>query len=184
VGMIIDILAGLAIVMALIKGYSKGLIMALFNTLSLLIGLALAVKFSFLAAPFLHQHLGLTAGQAPIIAFILVFIGAILLIRLLGKTIQKTLETVKLGFVNRAGGMLLYLLVYLAITSVFIFYLEKIDILHPETTGESFTYPWLAPWGPGILDWIGNWIPLFKDMFEKINEWMDSLHETVTQAKQ
>lgn len=181
--MIIDILAGLAIAMALIKGYSKGLIMALFNTLSLLIGLALAVKFSFLAAPFLHQHFALSAGEASIAAFIFVLVGAILLIRLVGKTIQKTLETVKLGFVNRAGGMLLYLLIYLAITSVFIFYLEKLDILHPETTSKSFTYSWLAPWGPGILDWLGNWIPVFKDMFEKINEWLDSLPETVTQIK-
>jgi membrane protein required for colicin V production len=175
--MFIDVIALLAIGIALVKGYSKGLIMALFNTISLIIGLAIAVKFSSLIAPWIDEKLQAGPQFTAIFSFALVYGAAIIVIRFLGKSVQKTLETVKMGFLNRAGGMALYLVLYLAVVSVFIYYLEKLGVLDANLIAQSFTYNWLAPWGPTILDGVGNLIPLFKDMFKNMDELFDKISE-------
>lgn len=175
--MFIDVVALLAIGMAVVKGYSKGLIMALFNTVSLIIGLAIAVKFSSLIAPWVDEKLQAGPQFTAILSFALVYGAAILIIRLLGKSIQKTLETVKMGFLNRSGGVVLYLVLYLAVVSIFIYYLEKLGLIDANLIAQSFTYNWLAPWGPTILDGIGKLIPLFKDMFENMNELFDKFSD-------
>lgn len=172
--MFIDIVVFLAVVMALFKGYSKGIIMALINTLSLIIGLAAAVKFSSVISPVVAEKTG--SGQyAPIISFALVFLAIIIIIRLGGKVIEKTLETVKIGFVNRMGGMVLYLLVYLSVASVLVYYLEKMGVITPNLVEQSVTYPYISAWGPTILDGIGYLIPFFRDMFDELNDFFDEV---------
>jgi membrane protein required for colicin V production len=173
--MFIDVVALLAVGMALFKGYSKGLIMALFNTVSLIIGLAIAVKFSSLVAPWVEEKLQAGPQFTAILSFALVYSAAILLIRILGKSIEKTIESVKMGFLNRAGGMALYLVLYLAVTSIFIFYLEKLGVIDTNQIEQSYTYQWLRPWGPAILDGLGKIIPVFKDMFKNLEDFFDEL---------
>jgi membrane protein required for colicin V production len=173
--MFIDVVALLAVGMALFKGYSKGLIMALFNTVSLIIGLAVAVKFSSLLAPWVEEKLDAGPQFTPVLSFALVYMAAILLIRILGKSLEKTIESVKMGFLNRAGGMALYLVLYLAVTSIFIFYLEKMGAIDANQIEQSYTYQWLRPWGPTLLDGLGKIIPLFKDMFKNLEDFFDEL---------
>ncbi len=172
--MFIDIMVLLAVVSALFKGYSKGLIMALFNTVSLIIGLAAAVKFSSVISPAVAEKTG--AGQyAPILSFALVFLVVIVVIRFAGKAIEKTVETVKIGFVNRVGGVILYLALYLSVASILVYYLEKMGLLSVNLVQQSSTYPYLAPWGPFILDGLGYLLPVFRDMFEQLNSFFDEL---------
>jgi membrane protein required for colicin V production len=173
--MFIDIVVLLAVVMALFKGYSKGFIMALVNTLSLIIGLAAAVKFSSVISPIVAEKTG--SGQyTPIVSFALVYLAVIIVIRLLGKAIEKTLETVKIGFVNRMGGVVLYLLLYVSVVSILVFYLEKMGIFTPDLVEQSVTYAYIAAFGPTILDGIGYLIPFFRDMFDQLNDFFDEVH--------
>jgi membrane protein required for colicin V production len=104
-----------------------------------------------------------------------IFIGVILLIRLAGKAIEKTLETASIGFINRGAGAILFLILYLAITSILFFYIEKMGLLGREVMDASITWDWIAPWGPAVLDGIGLLIPLFKDMFDSLNGFFDEV---------
>jgi membrane protein required for colicin V production len=173
--MFIDVLALLAIAAALYKGYNKGLIMALFSTVSLIIGLAAAVKFSSYISPLIAEKFEISGHLAPIISFILVYLGVMIIIRAIGKGLQKTLESIQVGFLNRVGGMALYLVLYLSIASIIIYYLEKMGVLGEDLIRQSYTYTWLAPWGPAVLDGIGYLIPLFKDMFGDLNGFFDDM---------
>jgi membrane protein required for colicin V production len=173
--MFIDVVVLIVVVLALIKGFSKGLIMALFSTLALIIGLAAAVKFSTVAAPAISKSLGIDGQFLPIISFLAIFIGVILLIRLAGKAIEKTLETASIGFINRGAGAILYLVLYLAITSILFFYIEKMGFLGQEVMEASVTWDWIAPWGPAVLDGIGLLIPLFKNMFDSLNGFFEEV---------
>jgi membrane protein required for colicin V production len=175
--MFIDVMVLIAAVMAMVKGYSKGLIMALFNAVSLIIGLAAAVKLSALVASALYEQWDVPPSWAPLLAFAGVFMAAVILIRLAGKAVEKTLETVKIGFANRIGGIALYLLIYLAIASILVYYLEKTGILGEDLVAQSRTYSWLAPWGPAILDAIGYIVPAFRDMFGELDHFFDKVVE-------
>ncbi len=178
--MFIDVVVLIVVVLALFKGFSKGLIMALFSTLALVIGLAAAVKFSAVAAPAIRSSLGIDGQFVPVISFLAIFIGVILVIKFAGKALEKTLETASIGFINRVSGSALYLLLYLAITSVLFYYIEKMGLINEDTIKTSVTWDWITPWGPAVLDGIGLLIPFFKNMFESLN----GFFEEVTGAEQ
>jgi membrane protein required for colicin V production len=167
--MFIDIVVLIVVVLALVKGFSKGVIMAIFSTLALIIGLAAAVKFSAVAAPVISKSLGIDGQFLPILSFLAIFIGVIILIRLAGKAIEKTFESANIGFINRSAGAILYVILYLAIISILFYYIEKMGFMGEEAIEASVTWNWIAPWGPAVLDGIGLLIPLFKDMFESLN---------------
>lgn len=173
--MFIDLVVLLTVVLALVKGYGKGFIMALFNTLSLIIGLAAAVKFSSIIAPEISERFDTGAQFTPIISFLLIFVAVLLVIRFLGKAIEKTFETASIGFINRASGALLYLLLYLSVLSVMFFYIEKTGLIRKEVQEASVTWEWILPWGPAVLDGIGLLIPFFKNMFDTLNDFFEQV---------
>jgi membrane protein required for colicin V production len=173
--MFIDVVVLIMVILALVKGFGKGFIMALFNTLSLIIGLAAAVKFSAMVAPVIGEKLDTGVQFAPIIAFLAIFAGVLLLIRMAGKAIEKTFETASIGFINRASGALLYLLVYLSIISILFYYVEKTGLLRKEVQEASLTWNLIAPWGPAVLDGIGLLIPFFKNMFDTLNDFFEQV---------
>ncbi|MEO5999297.1 MAG: CvpA family protein [Chitinophagaceae bacterium] len=166
--MIIDILFAVLIIMALIKGYTNGLVIAIFSVIALLVGLAAAIKLSTVVAEYLKHSVNISTKWLPVISFILVFLAAVLLVRMAAAAIQKTLELVLLGWLNRLGGIILYVFLYTIIFSVVLFYCEKVHILSVETINHSNTYHFIQPLGPKAIDTLGRVLPFFKDMFHEL----------------
>lgn len=168
--MIIDIIFAVIVILALFKGYSQGLIMGVFSFLSVIIALAAAVKLSAVVAGYIGNAVKVSEEWLPLLSFILVFIAVILLIRLAAKAVQRTFELVMLGWVNRLGGMLLFLAVYLLVYSVLLFYAEQMKIISPQTISESRTWNYIRPWGPRVIDGLGSVLPFFRNMFLELQE--------------
>jgi membrane protein required for colicin V production len=40
---------------------------------------------------------------------------------------------------------------------------------------QSKVYEYIAPWGPKVIDNLGNIIPIFKDMFEQLQNFFAEL---------
>lgn len=178
--MIIDILFALLIVMAIIKGYSNGLIIAVFSLVALVVGLAAAMKFSTVVAGWLSDSVHVSAKWLPIIAFAVVFIAVVLLVRVGAKALQKTVEFVLLGWVNRLGGIVFYLLLYIVIFSILLFYVSKMDLLTHHTIAESKTYSYIQPWGPRAINGIGTVVPFFRNMFQELEQFFTRLSDNVS----
>lgn len=166
--MIIDILFAILIISALVKGYRNGFIVAIFSVIALLVGLAAAIKLSALMAEYLKDSVNVSVKWLPALSFALVFLGAVLLVRLGAGAIQKTMELVMLGWLNRLAGILLYTLLYLVIFSVILFYAEKVHLLTEQTILDSKTYHFIQPWGPRAIESIAVIMPFFKDMFHEL----------------
>ncbi len=43
-------------------------------------------------------------------------------------------------------------------------------LIQPEVISGSRAYPNIAPWGPKVIDNLGNIIPIFKDMFADLED--------------
>jgi membrane protein required for colicin V production len=181
--MIIDITFVLLLIWACFKGYKKGLIVALFSFIGLVIGLAAALKLSAVVADHLKNSVNVSAKWLPFLSFILVFIVVVLLVRLGAKLIEKTLEVALLGWANRLGGILLYTLVYTIILSIFLFYAEKINLLKPATIKDSICYPFIEPWGPKLIQWFGKLIPAFKNIFSQLEDFFASFQQKLVPGK-
>lgn len=173
--MIIDILFLILLVFAVIKGISRGLIIGVFSILAFIVGLAAALKLSAVVAQKLQQNTAVPGKWLPVISFVLVFLVAVVLINLLARIIDKTFDVALLGWVDSLGGIVLYVVIYTLLFSVFLFYAEKIGIVKPETIAESVTYPYVQPWGHKVMDNIGKVIPIFKDMFQQLQDFFESI---------
>jgi membrane protein required for colicin V production len=164
----LDIIFAIIVVIACIKGYQKGLIIALFSIIAFIIGLAAALKLSSVVAGYIGSNTTISSKWLPFISFVVVFFVVVLLVRWGGKLIEKTFEMALLGWVNRLGGIVFYAALYIIIFSVFLFYAEKIHLIEPTTTQSSISYNFVQPWGPIVIDNFGRVIPIFKNTFSDL----------------
>ena len=181
--MIIDIIVAIILILAAIKGYRQGLIVALFSVIAFIIGLAAALKLSVVVAGYIGQAVKISDKWLPIISFALVFLIVVLLVRLGARFIQRTVEFAMLGWLNRLGGILLYAGLYILIFSILIFYADQLGFIKPETKNESVTYAYIQPWGPKLMEGLGKIIPVFKGMFSDLEDFFDGVSKQVPPAK-
>ena len=91
--MLIDIILLGLMIMAVVRGIQKGFIVALFSMIGFIVGLVAALKLSTVVAAYLDESVNVSA-RWPFLAFALVFIAVVLLVRLLAAVIQSTMELV------------------------------------------------------------------------------------------
>jgi membrane protein required for colicin V production len=173
--MLIDIIVLALLILAIFKGFRKGLVVAVFSFFAFVLGLAAAVKLSAVVADYLRESTNISQKWLPALAFVLVFFIVILLVRLGAKAIEGALNIAMLGWANKVGGIVFYALLYLFIFSVILFYSEKLRLIKPETTRSSVTYEIIRPIGPKVISGIAVVLPFFRDMFTELENFFDGI---------
>jgi membrane protein required for colicin V production len=173
--MVIDIILLVLLAMACFKGYSRGLIVAVFSFLAIIIGLAAAMKFSVVVAGWLQNSTHLNKQWVPFLSFLIVIIAVVILVHWLARLLQKSVELVMLGWLNRLGGIIFYVVLYVAIYSVVLFYTTQMNVLKPETIQASKTYQVIEPIGPRVINAFGSLVPVFKGLFTDLQNFFGTL---------
>lgn len=166
--MLIDIITVILLVIALFKGLSKGLIVAVFSFLAYLVGLAAAIKLSALMADYIGTNVAVSQRWLPFVTFFVVFGVVVLLVRLGAKAIEGVARMMMLGWLNRLGGAFFYVLIYFFIFSIILFYATQLHLLKEETIEASVTYGWIEPLAPKAIGTLGYIIPFFRNMFDEL----------------
>jgi len=172
--MILDLIAGILLVLAIIKGYTKGAILAAFSYIALIIGIAAAIKLSVVVAGYLTSR-SMHGKWLSFLSFVIVLVIVIVIIKLLARMIEKIIQAVLMGWVNRICGIILFVLVYFTVYSVFLFYTTKMGLTGPQTVQASVTYPYFHNLGPWAIDHLGVVIPWFKDMFRHLSDFFAAM---------
>jgi len=178
--MFLDIILVVILILAIIKGYQRGLIVGVFSLLAIIIGLAAAIKLSTIVAGYIGKAIKISDAWLPVISFAVVFILVVLLIRLGANMLQKTVEVVLLGWVNRLGGILLYIAIYFIAYSVILFYAEQVNLVKPATIHNSVSYTFIQPWGPKVINGFASLIPVFKNMFTELESFFDGVAQKIS----
>jgi membrane protein required for colicin V production len=173
--MLLDLIYVVILVLALLHGYRRGLVVGLFSLIAIIIGLAAAMKLSIVAGEYIGKAIKISEKWLPIISFAVVFLLVVLLIRWGARAIEKAVEMVMLGWVNKLGGIIFYAAIYTIVFSVLLFYAEQMNLLQPETINKSVTYSFVQPWGPKAINGFGAIIPVFKDMFGELEKFFDNI---------
>src|SRR5215203_396069 len=173
--MFVDFIAIGLIILAIIKGFQRGLVVAIFSLLAFIIGLAAALKLSTVVASYLGANTTVSQRWLPILAFAVVFFIVVLLVRLGAKIIEGGLRMAMLGWVNKLCGVVFYLLLYFFIFSIVLFYATQLHLIKTETIQTSSTYPIIYPMAPVVLDTLGSIVPVFKNMFTSLENFFDNL---------
>jgi membrane protein required for colicin V production len=178
--MLIDVVFLILVVLAAFKGLRNGLIVALFSLIGFIVGMAAAVKLSTVAAGYIGQAVNISDRWLPLVAFIVVFVLVVLLVRLGAKALEGVINVAMLGWLNRLGGVLFFVLLYLFIFSIVLFYLSQTNLIKPEAAQESVTYGYIQPMGPKVIEGLSAVIPLFKNMFAELEAFFGGVLEKKT----
>ncbi|MEJ7673045.1 MAG: CvpA family protein [Chitinophagaceae bacterium] len=102
--MIIDIAFVIVMLIAIFKGFSKGLIIGIFSMLAFIIELAAALKLSVVVAEYLKDSVGSFAQWLPYISFMLVIYSSSISCKNIGKSYKKTIRFAMLGWLDTLAG--------------------------------------------------------------------------------
>lgn len=171
--MLIDIISVILLVFAVIKGVSKGFVVAVFSFLSVLVGLAAALKLSATVAGYARTHMQIDGYWLPLLSFAIVFAGVVFLVRWGAIVIKKMASLVLLGWIDMLAGILLYAIMFLMVYSIVLFYATGLHLISAETQLASKTYAYIEPLGPGAIKLLGKIIPFFKGMFAELSSFFE-----------
>ncbi len=178
----LDIIFVVILVLAVIKGFQRGLIVGLFSFVSVIIGLAAAMKLSAVAAAYLGDNINVSGEWLPVISFAVVFLVVVLLVRWGANIIQRTVEISMLGWVNRLGGILLYTALFITVFSVAVFYADQVHLLSDSAKEKSVSYAFIEPWGPKSINAIAYVVPVFRDMFTDLQDFFGGVATETTSS--
>lgn len=177
--MLIDIIVIVLLLLAAFKGLRNGLILAIFSFLAFVIGLAAAIKLSAVAAGYIGSAVNVSQRWLPVLAFVVVFVIIVLLVKLGAKLIESAVSMMMLGWVNRIGGAIFYALLYIFVFSIVLFYADGVGIIKPETAQNSVTYQYIRPLGPYVVRGLAAVVPLFKGMFTELESFFEGVEGQV-----
>ena len=172
--MLIDLIVLILLAWAIFIGLHKGFIVGIFSLLAFIIGLAAAIKLSAVAAAYISENLQVSQRWLPVLAFAVVFIIVIFLVKLGAKALEGVLRIAMLGWLDKLGGVILFAVLYLFIFSILLFYAEQLHLIKENTIAASKTYPYLKPLGPKVINALGTMLPFFKNMFAELLQFFDS----------
>lgn len=137
---VIDFIIGIPILWFGYRGFKKGFISELAMLAALLLGTYAAINFSAL----LGEKIGIEGEYKALIAFVITFLIVLVLTFILGKWIEKLLESVKLGFVNKFLGFILGAFKTVLVISIAFYSINQFDesksLIKEDTREKSWLY--------------------------------------------
>ena len=140
----LDIVLAIPILWFTFKGFRNGFVIELASLAALILGIFVALHFSFYAEDYLRENFEVAENYLHIISFAITFIIVAVLIYLVGKIIHKLVNIIALGFLNRLAGGLFGLLKTAIVLSVIIYFFNGFDsdssIIKSEVKENSYLY--------------------------------------------
>lgn len=167
-----DLIILIPLLVGAYKGFRDGLIIEVFSLLALILGIIGGFKLLHVVMEFMQEEWGFEGTWLPFIAFLLIFIGIILLTNIAGKALSKLINITALGVFDKLGGAVLAVFKYALGLSVLIWILDKMDVDLPAGwISDSVVYPYLEPLAQWMWDLIAVIFPVATDFFEKVRDY-------------
>ncbi|ELR71389.1 hypothetical protein C900_02730 [Fulvivirga imtechensis AK7] len=167
----IDIILIIPIIYGAYRGFKKGFLLEIIAIVAFILAVIGGFKLLHWGMDLLDQYFDISGQVLPYIAFVLIFIGIILLINLLGKGLKKIIDLTILGAADNIAGAVLSATKWAFGLSVILWLSATFDIGIPEEWKEgSILYPYLMPFAPAVVDFFSAIIPFAHDLFDTLKE--------------
>lgn len=155
----IDIVLGVLLGFGLYKGLKNGLFVELASLVSFIIGIYIAVKFSYVVGGFIGD-----SKSAKVAAFVITLLLVVIGIHLLAKVFSKIASTLFLGWLNKLGGAVFATLKTALLLGIILSLFQKVNIndalISKKTQEESLFFNPLLKTSefllPVLTDWFGD----------------------------
>ncbi len=171
----LDLIVIVALCIAAFRGYQKGLLMALLSVVGTVLGVLVAFKFTtiVITQPFMEPYRD--TPWLSVMVFALLVSLTVLVVNIIGRLLEKSLQIAMLGWVNRLGGILLYLMLYLFVISCFITLSGRISANWKKSMEQTASYSWIAPVAPAVITLAGKVSPWIKSALNDLDQYFDEL---------
>ncbi len=159
--MALDLISAILITYAFYRGYNRGLLKTVVDTLSIVVGIVVALNFSPQFIAYLQKIININPAIEFILGFIIVFFVVMILLRFIADKIESIFKAIKINFINQiAGGVLLGAFTTFIIGSI-ILLLTNLKIINLDYANQSKMYEFLLSAGQE-----GGWVmEMFKNLF-------------------
>lgn len=174
----IDIILCIPLFWGLYKGFTKGLIIEAASLLAFGLGVWGGIHFSDFSANKISEWFNWESPYLPIVSFAITFLIIVIVVYFFAKLIQRMVEGMALGAINKIGGALFGSLKFALVMSVVIFILNAVEKSYPvvsfEAKNESLLYEPIGKIAPLLIPTlkdskIAELIPAEKDIDIDVN---------------
>lgn len=151
----IDIILCIPLVWGIYKGFMKGLIVEAATFIAFGLGVWAGIRFSDLMAGKIKEWFSWNSSYLPVVSFAITFLGIVILIYFIAKLIQRMVEGMALGAINKIGGAIFGALKFAMVMSVVIFVIDALEESYPmvsfKTKEESLLYKPVGKIAPTLI---------------------------------
>ncbi|MBK5277978.1 MAG: CvpA family protein [Bacteroidia bacterium] len=163
-----DILLLVLIVLGAFSGYRSGFLMELISLLAIVLGIFGGFKLMGEGMILLQDQFNADKTVLPYISFVVIFLIIVIGVTIIGKMIKHVIDKSFLGKVDQLMGLILGGLKSLFLLSVVIWIVDSLNFsIKSEWTEGSVLYPFTAQFAPKLAAWMGDFIPVFKEIFRQ-----------------
>lgn len=152
---ILDIILIIPLAWFAYRGFTRGFIIELASLVALIAGIWAAIHFSFFAADFLAGNFDMGPKYIPIVAFIITFVAVVVIVYMVGKIIEKFINILALGFLNKLAGLAFGIVKAAFLISVIILIINSFDddrsVITPKLREGSMLYNPIEQFAPTII---------------------------------
>ena len=149
-------------------GYKAGFLMELISVVAILLGVLCGFKLMGEGMLFLEDKFNADKDTLPYLSFAAIFIIIVILVRLLGNIVKGSIDKSFLGKIDQAMGGILGAFKTLFLLSIVLWIADSLRFTpKAEWTEDSWLYPFTATLAPRTAEWIGSFLPVFKEIFRQ-----------------
>lgn len=153
------------------KGFKNGLFIELASLISFILGIYVAIKFSYIVRDFLIKNVSWSSKAIQITAFILTLFLVIIAIRLLAKVLTGVADFAFLGWANNIAGAIFATLKSILLAGILLSLFQKVNInnmlISKETQESSLLFDPCVKTSEVLLPVLTDW---FENLKNKVTE--------------
>ena len=176
--MIIDVIFFAVLIYTFYVGFSRGIIKTVFVGISVVIGFVAALKFTPIVKTLIEEGFTTNGPLVPFIAFILIFFGVMIIIRLFSALLENVVDAADLEVLNKFMGGILFGGLGILVYSGLLIFFDKARLLTPEAIKASAFFPYLEVFPSKISALATKIFPILDTMWNTTIDAMDNAKDT------
>ncbi len=176
--MAIDLICALVALYGFWQGYNRGIISTIFNILTYVFGLVVALKVTPITTQILENLFKSDNPLMFIAGFLVNIFLVVFILKQAAKGMENLLNVAHLGIINQVLGGGISAMLSVLVYSVLIWFGVKSHILNDRLLADSRTYkPLLEPLPPRAKDFAMRLKPLAEEGWNTFSVWLSRLDE-------
>lgn len=152
---VLDIIFLVPILWFAYRGFQKGFIIELSSLVALILGIYIAINFSWFTAQWLTNNFNVSRKYLTIISFIVTFIAVIIGVFMIGKILERFVNILLLGFINKIMGGAFGIIKAVFLISIILWIINSLNvgqfIIKADTKETSNLYKPIESFAPTII---------------------------------